>query len=176
MTCLALVTHTMLHPSALTSRTPSEWPLKWFCPLYHCAPWPVQMWLLCSTSCAPPYPSKWAGRYSHLALPASASFSQTLTEDLCSWMILTKYSKVFLFFWLLLFLTKALISIFHILCLPIDTPNAVEATLEILLSRTKCKKQMSGHVIEKWALFPCSCWQGHQHLQIKQYFRQEQHL
>jgi len=54
-------------------------------------------------------------------------------------MIPTKYPKVFLFFRLLLFLTEALISIFHILHLPIDSPNSVEATLEKLLSRAKQK-------------------------------------
>lgn len=63
-------------------------------------------------------------------------------------MIPTKYPKVFLFFWLLLFLTEGLISIFHELCFPIDSTNSVGATLEKLLSRAKCKKQMSGHFYE----------------------------
>jgi len=54
-------------------------------------------------------------------------------------MIPTKYPKVFLFFRLLLFLTEALISILHILHLPIDSPNSVEATLEKRLSRAKQK-------------------------------------
>lgn len=60
-------------------------------------------------------------------------------EDLCCWMIPTKYPKVFLFFRLLLFLTEALISILHILHLPIDSSNSVEATLEKRLSRAKQK-------------------------------------
>lgn len=93
-------------------------------------------------------------------------------------MIPTKYPKVFFFFWLLLFLTEALISIFHILCLPIDSPNSVEATLEILLSRAKGKKQMSGHFYgnQSFLLLPphgptpynMPLWQCQQHLQIKQ--------
>lgn len=54
-------------------------------------------------------------------------------------MIPTKYPKVFLFFRMLLFLTEALISILHILHLPIDSSNSVEATLEKRLSRAKQK-------------------------------------
>lgn len=72
----------------------------------------------------------------------SLSFASAPKEGLYCWIILTKYPKVFLFFRLLLFLTEALISIFHILHLPIDSSNSVEATLEKLLSRAECKKQI----------------------------------
>lgn len=73
--------------------------------------------------------------YSQLVPLISASISLALKADLCCWMIPTKYPKVFLFFQWLLFLTEALISIFHILCLPVDSSNSVRAALEKLLSR-----------------------------------------
>lgn len=48
-----------------------------------------------------------------------------------------------LFFWPLFFYPESCISIFHILGLPVCSPNPAGALLEELLSRTKHKEQMS---------------------------------
>lgn len=97
-------------------------------------------------------------------------------------MIPTEYAKVFFFFWLLLFLTETLISIFHILGLPIDSPNSVEATLEKLLSRAKGKKQMPGYFYGNQSFSPASspttCPSGNASsiCKLSSFLRQGEHL
>lgn len=149
MTGLAIVTNTILCPSALATnlwRLPRQESDSVYSTIPH--PQSVPLALRCKTPPATPHTTKREDSHSRLVFLTSASLSLALKEDLCCWMIPTEYPKVFLFFWSLLFLTEALISIFHILCLPIDSSNLVGATLEKLLSRAKRKKQVSGHFYE----------------------------